>query len=102
MNFKDIILLLYIDTGFFVSQPSFLKSLLQNSVENPEVLSFSDSTYKSYFTGNPLTELAPALIKANLSKDKISTYIESLYETKFKTKKLNIKTRLINKLYTWM
>lgn len=87
MNFKDIILLLYIDRGFCGKQPSFLKSLLQNSVENPEVLSFSDSTYKSYFTGNPLTELAPALIKANLSKDKISTYIENLYETKFKTQK---------------
>lgn len=98
MLFSDIIRILYIDSGFFGKQPLFLKTLLENSVEKPDLITFADPTYKGYFIGNNLTELAPILIEAGLSKDKISNHIKSLYETKFKKVKTQ-KSHLIGKKY---
>lgn len=84
MNFKAIIELLYIDRGYSNNQALFLRELLLSSVNKPDKINIADATLKGYFYGNNITSLAPMLIKAELNVDKLSAYIDSLYDTKHK------------------
>lgn len=83
MTFKEIITLLYIK-GYYESQNAFLLELLKGSVDEPNIIFLSKSTLKGFFQGNEITELAPLLFHAKFSVDKLSKYIEKLYETKHK------------------
>lgn len=87
MNFETIINLLYIDRGYSKNQALFLRTLLQKSVNKPDQIDIAPSTLKEYFYGNNITRLAPMLMNAGLSVDKLSAHIESLYETKHKATK---------------
>lgn len=86
MKFNKIINLIYV-RGYFKSQPTFLNDLLKASVNKPEEISLSDSALKGYFNGNNITSLAPALTKAELNAEKLSRYIQTLYENEHKDSK---------------
>lgn len=80
MTFQEIIKLLYVSSGYSKTQSAFLSKLLKGCVDNSNKIFLSDSALKGFFHGNNITNIAHTLIEAGLSVDKISKYIESLYE----------------------
>lgn len=80
MTFQVIIKLIYVSSGYSTTQPMFLSDFFKGIVTDSEKISLSESSLKGFFHGNNITNIAHTLIEAGLSVDKISKYIESLYE----------------------
>ncbi len=81
MDFKTFIHLVYI-RGFFDSQESFTRGLLEHSVENSSMIVVSESALKGYIRGDPYYALSEMMINAGMDKDLIAHFFESLYETR--------------------
>ena len=83
MDFKTYVHLIYLK-GFFQSQDDFVKKLLKASVEQPAKISISESALKGYIGGDPIHTLADTLVSAGISQERISAYLQSLYDLRHK------------------
>ena len=83
MEYKEFVNAFYIG-GYLKPKTDALNKFLKGGVASPDKLSFSENALKSYMRGDPIHTLASALIDAGLSTERISAYIKSLYETKYK------------------
>ena len=80
MEFGAYIDLLYIK-GYFKTKPGFVIKMLKSSVQNPNQVSVTDSALKGYIYGDPIHSLARTLLDCGLCAEKISAFIEGLYNT---------------------
>lgn len=83
MEFKEFVNLVYIK-GYFKTKPEFVIKMLKSSVQNPNLVAVTDSALKGYIYGDPIHSLARTMIEAGLSAEKISAFIEGLYNTEHK------------------
>lgn len=97
MKFKDLLSILH-DTAYVKKQDIFLINLLKGSVSEPDQIDIAPSTLKGYFQGNNITELAITLKNAGFSTERLTNYIEGLYELPHKDSG-TFNTRYKDKLY---
>ena len=86
VTFKEFFHLIYI-RGYFEKQPVFLLDFLKESVDNPDMIIFSEPALNGYIMGDPIGTIAKSLKDAGYSREKLVKYIEKLYPMKHKDTK---------------
>ena len=83
MDFKEFMNLVYVK-GYFCKKEQFARKLIEGSVQEPGTISGSDALIKSYLRGDSIRSLAQMMMDAGLRAEKISAFIEGLYNTEHK------------------
>ena len=95
-TFKELINSIYV-AGYFNSgeiggkrytaKPLFVLNLLKGSVDRNEQISFDQSAINGYISGDNIGTVAASLKSAGFSRQKVTEYIESLYDVEHKASK---------------
>lgn len=96
-TFKELINSIYVEGYFspgeigrerYTAKPLFVLNLLKGSVDRDEQIAFNQSAINGYISGNNIGTVAATLKIAGFSRQKVTEYIESLYDVEHKASEI--------------